>query len=351
MPSTETLEINDINDLREATDRAADIEAVKHNENPSDEKVLLMIDDGDHWLEDRFKSPLITYEDGEPVSGSAVSERAKYYTPIQHDEPLRPLVNAIESNDAVSSISGMMEIGSSRQRITTHLTFNDNGTTFTGPTQSDISTGLKLETAHTGFSAVRVDVGAVRLVCSNGMVAWDSDMEFKHEHNDGRFNPDLVNQAVDAIVNGTEQVEARFKKAHDEPLGSKEQMFMLLLDCGIDYLFEDPYETLQEAFETERGFHDNPRQFEVNPSLWDAYCVGCHAVEHLVDESDWTHPERAKNSARTRLTELVEYYDGSVPNGEQLVYQTVETWQDERMANDDLEEHEESLLRTVAAEV
>lgn len=91
-----------------------------------------------------------------------------------------------------------MTVGKYRKRLTSKIEFEGNAVE--DPTGNDVNLGLKINTAHNGFSAVRVEVGAERLICSNGMTAWDSQFSFTHEHNQGPFRADVIHQSIESII-------------------------------------------------------------------------------------------------------------------------------------------------------
>ena len=137
-------------------------------------------------------------------------------------------------------------------------------------------------------------------------------------------------------------------EAHEQLLNGKQEVFLLLLDCGIEWIFQNPMETLEEAFSEEMKYRDHPEQMEQNPSLYDAYQVGTYAIDHLTDDQS----QEAIDNARTRLTRLLEEYDGSVPNSSELVTKTVESRTD-ALSNDGEErwEGEQDLVQQVASAV
>lgn len=319
-------------------------------------KVLCKIDDD--WLEDQRRTPVYV-EDNQTgdtdsplrVSAAANATNNQYYQIIQFEEPLNPLVEAIEQSEAITDVSGSIELGCDRQRLSANLDFE--GPRFVDPTQSPVTLGIRLDTGHTGFAAVRFEVGAERVVCSNGMTAWDSDFSFTHQHNDGPFRPSVVFNAIDSIGGtGAERTQSRFDAAHEQRLDSKDQMFLLLLEAGIEWLFDDPFSALQEAFENELELHANPGAMEAQPTLYDAYCVGAHAIDHLA-KPNMRNPQRAQNAARRGLSTLLEDpVEQEVPDATKLVADTVTSRQDELVNGDTpIVEQEKDILQTVAAEL
>lgn len=336
-----SFEFDTTDELEDAVDVVAETYQAR-KETDTDAKVLCMIDDGDEWLQDYDRSPLVIYEDGDPINAAAVSKHDKYYQPVQFDDPLRPLVEKIR--DSNLSAHGSITVGKYRKRMTSMVEFRDE--TVEDPTGNEVELGFKISTAHNGFHAVNIDVGAERLVCTNGMVAWDSELNFTHEHHQGVFRDDLVRQAFDSILNSTSQVEQRFRNASKFHFQNRDELYLALLDCGIEWLFDDPMKALREAFQKELSWHNDQQQMEENPSLYDAYCVGTYAIDHMTSDNA---SEEAIRTARERLTQLLESYDGSLPNPTEMIANTVETRTDAFSAgSDERWDGEQDLVQTVA---
>jgi hypothetical protein len=313
-------------------------------EKTDDSKVLCMVDDGDEWLEDYDRSPLVIYKDGEPVNAAAVSKHNKYYEPVQFHEPFKAVESALDTHEV--GVNGEITVGKYSKRLTSRIDFT--GETVTDPTSNEVTLGMKIDTAHNGFSAVNVEIGAERLVCSNGMVAWDSEFSMRHEHNQGKFNEIMMHHAVDSVLTSTDRVKEQFEKAHTQMLRDKDELFLLLSDCNIEWLFDDPLDAFHEAFETEKTYHDNPTQMEKSPSLYDCYMVGTHAIEHLSNEDA---SEQALNTARQRLTSLLENYEGAVPNADELVETTVERRSEQLATDGEAIAGEQEIVQRVTANI
>jgi hypothetical protein len=302
-----------------------------------------MIDDGETWLQDYDRTPIVVYEDDEPVTASAVSQYDQYYTPTQFHTPFESLSNALDMSDDDYGIVGDITVGKYRKRLTSQIRFED--VTLTDPTHNDVNLGLRINTGHNGFSAVNIEIGGVRLVCENGMVAWDEEFSFQHKHNQGPFSDNLMFHVVDSIAHGIDRVEERFAKAHEQQLNSKDEMYMLLLDCGIEWLFEDPMNALRQSFDAEVSWHNDPQQMREAPSLYDAYTVGTYAIDHLANKGT---SQKALDNARTKLNRLLESYEGMVPESEQLVTQTVEDRTDALTSGQEKYDGERELVQQVA---
>jgi hypothetical protein len=309
-----------------------------------DAKVLCMVDDGDEWLEDYDRSPLVIYEDDEAVNAAAVSKHSKYYEPVQFHEPFEALDSALDAHDV--GVEGKITVGKYSKRLTSRIDFT--GETVTDPTSNEVTLGMKIDTAHNGFSAVNVEIGAERLVCSNGMVAWDSEFSMRHEHNQGKFNEIMMHHAVESVLTSADRVKQQFERAHTQMLRNKDELFLLLTDCNIEWLFDDPLDAFHEAFETEKTYHKNPTQMEKSPSLYDCYMVGTHAIEHLSNEDA---SKQALNTARQRLTSLLENYEGNVPNADELVENSVERRSEQLATDGEVIAGEQEIVQRVASDI
>lgn len=310
----------------------------------ADAKVLCMVDDGDTWLQDYDRDPLVVYEDGDPVNAAAVSSNKSYYTPTQFHTPFRALEDALSTKEITPQ--GEITIGRYKKRLTSKITFDS--VDIVDPTGNRINIGLKVDTAHNGFSAVKIDLGAERLVCENGLTAWDSQYTFRHEHNQGSFRDDIMIQTVEAIMTDTERIAERFEHAHDQHFRNLDEMYLQLLDCGIEWLFDEPMRALREAYEQEKSWHNNPEQMRQSPSLYDAYMVGTYAIDHLAKDDA---SEQAKKTCRERITNLIETYNGSTPDPSDMVSSTVEE-RTHRLTSSDGEEEwdgEYEIVQRVAA--
>jgi hypothetical protein len=343
MVGTETTyQINGIESLETVAEKINSKYEARRMES-QDDKVMCLVG-GDEWKQDWDRKPLAVFEDGKLVNATAVSKDERFYTPVQFSEPFLALRPALE--DRGIEPRGHITVGKYRKRLTSQINFDS--VSITDPTGSEVDLGIKISTAHNGFKAVSIDVGAERLVCSNGMTAWESELSYTHAHDDGRFRADMMHRAVDAITDSTDTVQDRLNEAHQQELKNKQEAFLLLLDCGIEWIFQNPMETLEDAFSEEMKYRDQPEQMEQNPSLYDAYQVGTYAIDHLTDDQS----QEAIDNARTRLTRLLEEYDGSVPNSKELVTQTVESRTNALSSGEDERwKGEQDLVQQVASTV
>lgn len=280
MTKTTSYEFGSIGGLEEAANEISERFDVQKRQG-KDSAVLCKFNDGNEWCEDYSRAPLAMMKDGEITSAAAVSKRDKYYEPINFETPLHDLATAIESHDDLGGISGEITIkGAQKMGATVNLA----GVEAIDATGSALDLELRLRTAHTGFHAVKAELGAERLVCSNGMTRWVPEEDWSHGHNDGPFNAAILHQALDAAVESPEVIRRRTEKAHEQQFESFEEALLALRYIGngltlYDILDEDPHETLKESLREEA--EKSP------PSLYDTYNAATHAVSHSDNLSDF----------------------------------------------------------------
>ncbi|WP_207587100.1 DUF932 domain-containing protein [Halomontanus rarus] len=161
------------------------------------------------------------------------------------------------------------------------------------PTDDDvIDLGLKIRTGHTGFHGLKYDVGAVRQVCTNGMVAFDSDLQLEQTHQEP-LQYGMARQAVDAIVDGADLVEQRLQTAADRSFHSTDEALLGLMDLGLDAYFEDDaVSLLRESLETEL------EEAQDAPTLYDTYNAATRALTHHAELSPTRRDDALEQAAR-----------------------------------------------------
>jgi len=195
------------------------------------------------------------------------------------------------------------------------------GDTTIEPVDGDeINLGLKVRSGHSGFHGLKYDVGAYRQVCSNGMMAFDSEMHFEQSHQQD-YNPGLTRQAVDAVVEGAEDVEQRLEEARERKFQNYDEALLVLMDTDIDQYFEEPAETFREALDEETGDYDAP-------TLYDTYNAATRALTH---EADDDVPQYALDSGYESAGQLLDYGNYGLPDADYLGQQAVENRANEYM--------------------
>lgn len=251
----------------------------------------------------------------------AVSASDHFYNVIQFGEPLKALAEKVERMPETSDVSGRVTVNKWGNKMSAMVTFGGSDRLSIAPMPGDIiDSGLRIRTGHTGFQGVKVEVGAQRVICSNGMVAFDSDLEFEHSHQ-REFNPALIDQAVDGLVDSVDEVEARFKRARETQFRSEDEALLVLMDAGIDqFLGDNAHETLREALEKELGYYDALGATRPEtPTLYDAYNAATHAISNMADLDG-----HVRDAALERASALVDQF-GQVPTADDLAVDTIES--------------------------
>jgi hypothetical protein len=193
-----------------------------------------------------------------------------------------------------------------------------------------IETDLRVRSGHSGFHGVKYENGAMRQVCSNGMMAFVADQTYEQTHGE-EFQPGLAIHAVDSAVEGVDQVEQRLEEAQERELRNQDEAILVLQDVGVDRYLENPTADLINAVQVEV---DEPE----NPSLYETYNAATYALTHLAEDDipqyqldngfedaagileygeGIPHPDiLGENAVRRRANELIEdpdaeeFYDG-----------------------------------------
>lgn len=251
-----------------------------------------------------------------------VSSSNNYYNVIQYGDVLENVGRAIEQYDGAIDVEGYVALSPSGHKMSSMIDFY--GDTTIEPVDGDeINLGLKVRTGHSGYHAVKLDVGAERLVCSNGMVAFESDMHFEQTHQNP-LKPGLAYQAVEAVIEGTDKVEKRISRAREERFQNYDEALLVLMDVGIDRFFENPVPELRQALEIE--LEDDA------PSLYDTYNAATRALTHYVDEE---MPEYVRDDGLERAARLLDYPGYGLPEADYLGKRAIDNRIDERIDSDE----------------
>lgn len=233
------------------------------------------------WKPDFNRSPLAMKRDGEIMDAAAVAQSERWYTPIEFSTPLQSVASRVPKIDDIGDISGSVAIKRAKKMVGD---IKLNGVEATDATGSNLDISLRIRTAHTGFNAVKFEIGAERLVCSNGMKRFVPETQWSHGHNEGKFNSKITHEALVAAVNSPTTIHERTVKAHEQQFSCFEEALLSLLHAGEqislpDILPHDPVDILRESLQEET--EKSP------PSLYDVYNAATHAVTHTEDMSDF----------------------------------------------------------------
>jgi hypothetical protein len=148
------------------------------------------------------------------------------------------------------------------------------------------------------------------MICQNGMTGWFGELEFRQTHQDP-FQPALLHQGVEAVVNGSEQLEERLEYARDRTFQHPNELRLLMHDLGLDWVVENPEAEIPMAIEEERALLED----DADLSLYNAYNAATRLINHYSRDSLDQHQ---LNSAYDRAASLLESGEQEVPDPDEL---------------------------------
>jgi hypothetical protein len=186
-----------------------------------------------------------------------------------------------------------------------------DGATVYANEDDPIDLGLQVQSGHSGFHGLKYDVGAERLVCSNGMTSFISDPSFDQTHSDP-FQPGLAYNAVDAVIESPAEIEHRLAEAQNRELMNQDEALLVLMDSGIGRYLEQPVPDLLNAL------YDEVEDPEA-PTLWETYNAATRALTHYTQVPDYELADGFEQAAQ-----LLETGGNEIPEPERLGQQAVE---------------------------
>jgi len=271
----------------------------------------------DDWQEVGWRDS-VWLDDGRLVGDVSTSD--DWYNIIQYGEILEGVGRAVEQYDGALDVTGEVNLSQPGHKMSSRIDFY--GDTDIEPVDGDqINLGLKVRSGHSGYHGLKYDVGALRQVCSNGMMAFVSDMEFEQTHQEP-YNPGLAQQAVDAVVEGADEVEERLEKAQEREFQNYDEAMLVLMDTGIDQYFEDPVDTFRVSL-AEEAEGDTP-------TLYDTYNAATRALTHYADEGI---PQYRLDEGYDAASQLLDYGNYGLPDADYLGEQAVMNRADDYMTD------------------
>ena len=244
-----------------------------------------------------YRTPLIS--ENENVVGD-VSKG--YYEISQFEDVIANLGHAAQEYDDMLDVTGNIMVTDGDHKLTSYIGFD--GLTAEPIEGDELELGIKTQAAHTGVHGIKYDIGAQRVVCSNGMVAFDSEKSYQQTHNDP-LDYTLAKNAVDSIVHGVEEIENRIARAHKRTFKDEHEAILALRHLGVGDELDEPFPALEDALQAEVTRGDQP-------TLWDAYNAATRV---------YTHQEGLEANQRDRGLErsarLLDDY-GEVPEAQAL---------------------------------
>jgi hypothetical protein len=285
----------------------------------------------DNWEPWYFRQALFT-EDGEKMAGD-VSRSENWYNVIQYPDILQTTADAIRQRQEDPSldldVSGEVTVSPSYHKMSAR-------TSFSGDTDIEIAgddriyTGLRVRSGHSGMHGLKADVGGLREVCSNGMMGWVADSTFEQTHQEP-FQPALIYQGVDSVIDGTDEIEQRLEDARSQKLGNRDELRLILHETVGPYL-DNPTADVPLAMEEEFAVVSDEDEL----SLWNAYNAATRALTHY---SDTELSELQLDHGYEQAAQLLETGYG-LPNPDDLAEDTLENRAYELTEADDREEEE-----------
>jgi len=132
------------------------------------------------------------------------------------------------------------------------------------------------------------------------MYGIDPSLSVKQNHQE-EFQPSLIHQGVQNILNASDDMQERLDHARDQHLQSPEEIRHLLHYLNTDWVLDNPTRDIPEAIMEERDLVDEDDDL----SLFNAYNAGTRALTHYADGA--SEPQKA--AAHNRLSALLEADD------------------------------------------
>ena len=263
----------------------------------------------DEWEQVPYRDSLWT-DDGRATG--VVSSNEEFYNVIQYGDVLETVGDAVEQHDDQNlDVRGSVSLSPTAHKMSAEIDFD--GATVYASQDDPIQLGLKVRSGHSGFHALKYDVGAERQVCSNGMMAFVSDLHFEQTHGEP-FQPGLTYNAVDAVLESPAEIEHRLSQAQNRELLNQDEALLTLLEQGIGQYLEQPVPDLVNALHAEVDDPDNP-------TLWETYNAATRALTHYTDDSI---PDHELDQGFEQASQLLENGYNGIPDPEQLGRETVE---------------------------
>lgn len=241
--------------------------------------------ESDEWEQVPYRDSLWT-DDGRATG--IVSSSEDFYNVIQYGDILETAGKAVERYEEITP-HGSVSISPTAHKLSAQIDFD--GATVYANQDDPIDMGLKVRSGHSGFHGVKYDIGGMRQVCSNGMMAFVSELQFDQTHGEP-FQPGLAYNAVGAVVESPAIIEQRLAQAQTRKLVNQDEALLVLMDLGIDRYLEQPVPDLLNAL------YDEVEDPET-PTLWETYNAATRALTHYTrDIPDYNLDQGFENAAQ-----------------------------------------------------
>jgi hypothetical protein len=269
-----------------------------------------------------WRDGLYTDEE-EPQLAGEVSSGDSYYNIIQYGDILESVANGINARSEDIRPEGQVRLSSSRHKMTGRIGMNQTVEARPG---DEIDLDLRVRSGHSGYHGLKMDVGAMRQLCSNGMMGFIAEQSFEQTHNK-EFQPQLGYHAVDSVVDGADEVEQRLQQAQERTLRNQDEALLVLQDIGVDQYLQDPTADLLTALNEEV---EDPE----NPSLYETFNAATYALTHLTEDT----PQYQLDDGFEQASQILEYGEG-IPHPDILGENAVRRRSNELIEDPETEEY------------
>lgn len=285
----------------------------------------------DEWEPVPWRDSLWTDEE-EPRMAGEVSSSDEFYNVIQYGDVLDAVGQRLDHHGV--DPEGHVTVSPNAHKMSAKVGLGERVEPEDG---DEIDLQLHARSGHSGYHGLKYELGAERLICSNGMTAFVKDHSYEQTHGEP-FQTGLAHHAVDSMIEGVDTVEQRLSDAQNRELMNQDEALLVLHDLGIGEYLENPTPDLINAVREEVADPENP-------SLYETYNAATYALTHLADSDI---PEYRLDDGFERAAELLEYGDG-IPHpgilGENAVESRADTLIDAE--NPEEEEYWEGETETV----
>lgn len=250
-----------------------------------------------------------------------------YWQPHQYGEIVELTADAIEhfqTDDYYQDfdVNGFIETSRSYHKFLNDVNF-DGVEINPGDNDDPIVLGLRETSGNNGFQATRYELGAERLVCSNGLKRFMADASYDQTHQDD-LDSSLPQIAVQGVLEGTNRVEEKLEAAQQQRLRNKEEALAMLYDLGIPQSLDLEYPDTVLTFEDEVEDRNNASQYEL-------YQTATNLISNQAPEEMQEHQ---RDYLHSQAAQLLETGDGSLPDVDDMAEHTLEQRAMELTEND-----------------
>lgn len=259
------------------------------------------------------------------------SSSEDWYHVIDFDDIHTATLDAISRYPEIG-VNGEVSLSDTMHKMSSKYNFEGGETTVYADENGEdaINLGLKIQSGHTGHNALKLDVGAERLVCSNGMTAFVSDFHREQTHQKP-LQTGLIESGVDAVLEGVDKVENRIEDAKDRYLNNKHEALYVMTNFDLDQFVD--VDDLQECLEEEMEIADYGEDRD-EVDLHTAYQAATRALTHRTGDI----PQHRLDEGFEKAAGILDYGNG-IPHPDILGENAVENRVNEYLDDPDSDEY------------